>query len=272
MPYGPPGRRSAASARRRRRPRRRAARRPGVGDVARSALQARDVGRTDARRGAADPPEGARVVELEHALAHRDDGDPSPAVKRGDAAGLRRHVRRGHDLPAAHDAQRVAALVAHEHRAAGRRHVVGVGAGAHAAAERPVGERDLEQAVGRLGRRQDRATGTREREVARRARQDDAAAHDAGGSVDQCEHGRIAQRHGDQAAGGVGHDAFGTIADRGHPAGRGVSQGRRARRLRRRRQLMHCRRATARPAPSARAPARGSGVGAWPQLPTHGRP
>ena len=203
------------------------------------------MGRTETGRGAPDAPQGARVEDLEHALANGDDGDPSPAVKRGDAAGLRRHLRRGRDLPATHDAQRVAALVAHEHRVAGRGHVVGVGADGHAAADRPGGERDLEQAVGRLGWRQHRAAGTREREMARCARQNDAPVHDAGGSIDQREHRRIAQRHGDQTAGRVGDDALGTVADRGDPPRRGVRRGRRAGRLRRRRQLVHGLRAAA---------------------------
>ena len=227
MPYGPSGQRVAPrrlDAGADREDEQRAA--TGVDDVAGPALQARDMGRTDAGRGAPDPPQRARVVELEHALADGDDGDASPAVKRGDAAGLGRHRARGRDLPAAHDAQRVAALVADEaprcrqasRRGGGRRRAARGGPPRRGARPR-AGGRPTPPAPA-PGRRHARARGGAARPAGRRARRTTPVA-----ASTKREPGRIAQRHGDQTAGRVGHDAFGTVADRGRPCPPGACAG-----------------------------------------------
>ena len=239
MPYGPPGRPSAASARhagRRREDEQRAA--TGVRDEARPMRQATPHASDRRPQARADPPQGARVVELEHALAHGDDGHRSSerTTPPGCVATFAGRT------PAAHNAKRLPRS-SPTTATVRRRHVVGVGAGGHVRSSPRPGVNDHEP-VGRLGRRQHRAAGRAS-----------ARWRGAPGSVTRAPPPLAAST---KASTGGSRNATATrplagrtrrLRDRCRPPSPGRRVGgepRRARRLRRRRQLVHGLRATAR--------------------------
>ena len=205
------------------------------------------MGGADPGRGAPRPAQRSCVVELEHPLADRDDGQRPAVVDRRHAARLRRDRDAPRDAALADHRQRVAALVADRVRAAGQRgEVVRVGPDAHALQHPPRGQADREEGVRRLRRHEHGATGTGQRQVPRPPGQRDRAAHLAVTAVDECQAGGLAQADRQQAGDGVGDDALGLAVERQHPARRLVRGHRRPRGLGGQRQVAHAARPTAR--------------------------
>ena len=195
--------------------------------------------RADAGGLARDPAQRPRVVQLEHALADRDDRDEAAAVDGRDAAGLRGDLDRPRRRAGTQDRQRVAALVADRDPAAGeRREVVRVGAGRRALGDAPGRDVDGEEAVRGLRGDQDGPAVVILREVTRSPGKRDAAQHAPAAQVDDRERVGIADGDRRDVRARVDDDALGRPADRDDLAGgRGLRRGR-ARRLRRGGQLV----------------------------------
>ena len=197
------------------------------------------MGRTDAGRGAPDAPQGARVVELERALAHETTATRRPPSSAATPPGCVATFGVAVTCPPRTTLSALPRSSPTSTASAAEMTSWGWAPTRTLRRTAPSGSETSSRRSAASAGAEHRAAGAREREVARRTGQDDAAAHDAGGGVDQCERGRIAQRHSDQTARRVGHHAFGAMADHGDPPSGGARRGRRARRLRRRRQLVH---------------------------------